>query len=99
MPVITQSDDSSFMLYNSKFRTTLFTFRKDGSLPEKVVKIYDISRKPEIDLMCGLFRDILSCEEKLVRQSIPRLEFRQEVNGYYVVQEEFVDGRLMEKDA
>jgi hypothetical protein len=99
MLVIKPAEDTSFMLHNNRFRTTLFAFRKDSYLPEKVIKVYDISRKAEIDAMCALFQDIICSKDKLVRQSVPRLEFRQEIDGYYVVQEEYVDGRLMEKDA
>ena len=99
MLVIKPSAGASFMLHKNRSRTTLFTFRKGSVLPEKVVKIYDISRRAEIDRMCDLFRDITCSKDSLVRQSVPRLDFRQVVDGYYVVQEEFVDGRLMEKDA
>lgn len=91
--------ESRYILKNSEDKVMLFNFNRDDNLPRYLVKIYEKSQKKRLDGIVQLTQKINTHPSALLQNSLPGLLRLEEHGNYFLLYEEFLAAKSMERDA
>jgi len=89
--------DGKCIFHNSRDGSIFFAFKEKQFFPEKLIKIYDKSKKEKLLTICRLLKEINNHGSGPLKDSVPQILYYTETGAYCVVFEEFIEGIAMER--